>query len=228
MSDRPILFSGPMVRALLEGRKTQTRRVIKPRPWNSAGDTVDISRASAARITIGADGRSYVAFDHPRGGPLTAYVAPYVVGDRLWVRETGNWRGPMKDHIGGGQMGFTFYAADSDRGRSEFFDDKNRPGIFMPRWASRLTLTVTDVRVQRLQEISPADAIAEGIAPAANSLTIDCDTPNPVDGYQALWDKLNAERAPWTSNPWIVAVTFTVEQRNIDDPSPTSLREGKR
>lgn len=204
MSDRPILFSGPMVRALMVGRKTQTRRIIKPRPWNSEGDTVDISRASAARITIGADGRSYVAFDHPRGGPLTAYVAPYVVGDRLWVRET--WA-PKAEGV--------VYGADW---LPAAFDSMKpwRPSIFMPRAASRLTLTVTEVRAQRLQDITPADAIAEGIPPAANSLTIDCDTPNPVDGYRTLWDSLNAKRAPWSSNPWVVAVTFTVEKRNID------------
>lgn len=201
MTDRPILFSGPMVRALIEGRKTQTRRLLLNLiPWD------DLT----------------VLVDAERDGPelLLPYAARrFAVGHRLWVREA--WAvarvfdGMSPDQWSRAARRPLSVAYEAD-GAPHPNVGKLRPSIHMPRVASRLTLTVADVRVQRLQEISPADAIAEGISPAANSQTIDCDTPNPVDAYRDLWDSLNAKRAPWASNPWVVAVSFTVEQRNID------------
>lgn len=101
-----------------------------------------------------------------------------------------------------------------------------RSPLHMPRWASRITLTVTDVRVQRLQEISEADAIAEGTScwvcggQVDGTSEHDCQCFHTkvaaIPSYQVLWDSLNAKRAPWASNPWVIALTFTVEQRNID------------
>ena len=187
MADRPILFSGPMVRSLLDGRKTQTRRVLKVRRGlhpPCADDTADVLL------------------------PLAAYR----VGDRLWVRET--W----ENSIGSpDEVSYRATAVDDGWRPEEVGEHKWRPSIFMPRWASRLTLTVTRVRVQRLQDISPADAIAEGIAPTATIHTIDCDTPNPCYDYRSLWDSLNAKRGfGWETNPWVVALTFTVARQNID------------
>lgn len=199
--DRPILFSSPMVKALLAGTKTQTRRVSKKQDWPEA-----------------------VVRRYPR-----QHGAGYEVGDRLWVRETGNWRGPMRNLLPGAphEITFIFYAADSERGRSEFFDDINKPAIFMPRWASRITLTITDVRVQRLQEITEADAQAEGVlwVPGHGEITpseLNADPGysnflNCKEGYQVLWDHLNSRRGfGWDTNPWVVALTFTIAHRNID------------
>lgn len=91
-----------------------------------------------------------------------------------------------------------------------------RQSIHMPRWASRLTMVVTDYLVRRLHEITCADAIAAGFSPAANSQTIDCDTPDPLTDYRAHWDAIGAPFWPWRDNPWVVTLTFTVHRRNID------------
>jgi hypothetical protein len=106
-----------------------------------------------------------------------------------------------------------YFATEDD---SEIVNEMPRcPSIHMPRWASRITLTVTDVRVQRLQDISRGDAMDEG-CPLPNM----ADGPDPRDWFADLWDSLNAKRAPWDSNPWVAAYTFTVEQRNIDQQEP--------
>lgn len=240
MPDRPILFSAPMIRALLDGRKTQTRRVIKPQPYNRDGDFVNISIASAARYSKGADGRMYFQFDHPRGGPLTAYVAKINVGDRLWVRET--WR-PFAVELSPWDLQVA-YAADGERriikdgefGEKDWSFPKaaergNVSPLFMPRWASRLTLIVEGVKVERLQDISEADAMAEGISSTFLPLATSCGTtvwhagswPTQVCGnstisaYASLWDSLNAKRGhAWEQNHWVAAYTFRVIKGNID------------
>jgi hypothetical protein len=227
LTDRPILFSAPMVWALLDGRKTQTRRVLKSIPYNRDGDSVNIDMAPTARYTQGSDGRWYYAFDHPKGGPLTAHVARFAVGDRLWVKET--WRtnkvaDELPPRLLSGE-GRVWFEADRDNCDAH---GRIRQSIFMPRWASRLTLIVTEVRVERLNDCSEADAIAEGIHQWRH---------HPVEGepfqgfkafgreplhrdprlaYRDLWNSINGPGA-WEANPWVVAVTFTVEQRNIDN-----------
>lgn len=204
MSDRPILFSGPMVRALLDGRKTQTRRVLKPQP-SPAWTPPPIERQDIR-------------------------IVPYRPGDRLWVREA--WRCearydgmPPRDLKPGIPI---YYAADPDPRDSEpGCAGRFRQGMHMPRWASRLTLVVTDVRVQRLQEISEADAVAEGaITPSkmgAHYTALDAPWGkrrvglSAYDLYRRIWDDLNAERGfGWATNPWVVAVSFTVHRCNID------------
>ena len=85
----------------------------------------------------------------------------------------------------------------------------------MPRWASRLTLIVTDVRVQRLQDITAADAIAEGCHVYASSATIDCDTPDPRQEYRRIWNSIHGPEA-WAANPWVAALTFETHRQNID------------
>lgn len=176
--ERPILFSAPMVRAILEGRKTQTRRVAKPREVTAA-------------ITRGLMGGTNPAF-----GPCP-YGQP---GDRLWVRET--WRIERR-----GSDYFIDFAADTGSPSmtrtvvvdAEALATKNmrwRPSIHMPRWASRITLDVKTVRVERLQDISEADANAEG--------GLSLRGPNC---FQCLWESINGPDS-WDANPWVWVIEF--------------------
>lgn len=182
MTDKPILFSGPMVRAILREirkpgtGKTQTRRIHK---------SIPISEPQQ--------------FSH---------------GDRLWVRETWAQLDALT-HIDAGSQALTdgfFYRADESTVNGEI--SRWTPSIHMPRWASRITLKVTDVRVQRLQEISREDCVAEGCKGFVSNDGEDVETPE--EEFSALWDSLNAERAPWADNPWVVAVTFRPHLTNID------------
>ena len=220
-----------MVRALLAGRKTQTRRALRPIPWNANGDAVDINIASAARYAQGADGRWYYSFDHPKGGPLTAHLARFVPGDRLWVKET--WRAgecwdDRKPNLISPRVPLDYLATPRENGPC----GKTRVSIHMPRWASRLTLIVTEVRVERLQSISEADAIAEGVVWESadppfyyvpgiypHSITgVGIEEPggrHAERSYLKLWDHINGDGAA-AANPWVVAVSFDVVRTNID------------
>jgi hypothetical protein len=213
MSDRPIIFSGPMVRALLDGRKTQTRRILKPQPVHDA-----------AFVTLVPDGR-WVSSDVWGYGYLID--VPYSYGDRLWVREALDLgdRGCPIGHA-------TYEADDADvdlrpDGAAVWAGGYKRrkvPSIHMPRWASRLTLTVADVRVQRLHYISEEDAVAEGVESGITSRgrmwKAYGEPPNSwVESarlsFARLWESIHGPGA-WGANPWVVALTFTVEKRNID------------
>jgi hypothetical protein len=192
MADRPIIFSGGMVRALIDGRKTQTRRLA----WKPF-ETVH--------------GR-YVA---PVASPWQR-VQP---GDRLWVRES--WRaGIGYDAAKISDMApritrIWFDADELPAGSSA--GHKGRPAIHMPRWASRITLTVTAVKIERLQDISRRDAMEEG-CPFADMAT----GMIPRDWFRKLWNSLHGPDA-WQANPEVVAVTFTAERRNINAmPEPSS------
>lgn len=221
MTDKPIIFSAPMVRALLDGRKTQTRRVLKPQPHE---------RAKGCYLRP--DG-SWVWLDAHRQNNGVGYfgnrlddrhfLTPYAPGDRLYVRETWLTRG--RNPEGGWELW------DYAEGAREHQPDwvRKMTSIHMPRWASRLTLTVTDVRVQRLQDIIEADAVAEG---CGWSDVWEGFTPCPEHGdaryfnsrsacasFERLWSGLHGPDA-WDANPWVVALTFTVEQRNIDADQP--------
>ncbi len=204
MTDRPIIFSAPMIRALLDGRKTQTRRKISHR-------SIDINIAPVATM----DHPVWIQFYHPKGGPLTCVKQPYAPGDRLWVREAWqsnglNWGKRPRDMRK--ELGPLHYAV-SDNGEWKPYWGGWRPPKDMPRWASRLTLTVTHVRVQRLQEISEADAVAEGGDPVQARMYPELGTCR--DWFADLWDSLHGPDA-WDDNPWVCAVTFTVEKKNID------------
>lgn len=200
MTDRPIIFSAPMVRALLDGRKSQTRRVLKPQPeyLGGYGDEADPEEWG----WIGDDGTPLSVLDICPNG--------YRTGDRLYVREAFSYEALDVD-----RNGFMppWYWADGNPESGNY--TRLRPSIHMPRWASRLTLTVTDVRVQRLNNISAADAIAEGCHVYANSATIDCDTPDPRTEYRALWNSIHGPEA-WALNPWVCALTFETHRCNID------------
>ena len=194
MTDKPILFSAAMIRALLDGRKTQTRRVL------CAADPSDDAEEGYRDFPL-----PYVAFgapvyENPEDGNVYRFRRTYAIGDRLWVREAHAFDGPM-----------VRYCATDDVHELR----KKRPSIHMPRWASRLTLTVTDVRVQRVQEISEADALAEGIC--ASDVQMYPELGTARHHFEDLWDSLNYARGyGWDANPWVAAYTFTVARQNID------------
>ena len=191
MADKPIIFSAPMVRALLDGRKTQTRRVLKPQPvWDNGA--IGIEDKAGRWVFCSNTERGF-----GEGLPRSRFKLPYAPGDRLYVREAVCWVS---------RLGWRYRADDDDLSDKREAGEVGRwhPSIHMPRWASRLTLTVTDVRVQRLAEMSSGDALAEGI-----DVTGDC---GPLVTYAKLWDNLNAKRGfLWQSNPWVVALTFRTE-----------------
>jgi len=223
MTDRPIMFSAPMVRKLLEGRKTQTRRVLKlPTKTHSGGPIDEHPKMGGWAVsTIGGHGdhsigvsRETAAHDraciwHQTTG--CTVVPAYAPGDRLYVREAID-KASDRDGV--------FYRADYEAQHGDATGLGWRPSIHMPRWASRLTLTVTEVRVQRLQEISAGDSIAEGV---------ECETCTAmgqsachgrgcfasIDAYRTLWNSLHGPDA-WDANPWVVALTFNVKRGNID------------
>lgn len=181
--ERPILFSGPMVRAILDDRKTQTRRIIKPEPDFHKG--YYSARGVSWKSQIGA-----------RQVPSSPYGRP---GDRLWVRET--WRCDCPD-----DPEYALYRADG-------YDDvmlppgfKWRPSIFMPRWASRIVLEITSVRVERLCKISPDDVIAEGVEKRARSAVFPWQAYTKED-YAKLWDSINGPGS-FDKNPWVWAISF--------------------
>ncbi|MBW4982527.1 hypothetical protein KZZ07_08240 [Mameliella sp. CS4] len=256
MTDKPILFSGPMVRALLDGRKTQTRRVLKPWPgYQAEWLSMETLHSAPTCYLADVDGHLGVQMQHPRAGtvyqgvdidamsPLTWVRLPYAIGDRLWVREA--WRtsrhyDDLKPSEMGGEEPVQFIAdgsVDAHAGRVDDLSGRARPGMFMPRWASRLTLIVTDVRVQRLQEISADDARAEGVQPVYDPAS---DTGDPAYmnyqktgeafaglgaarlSFMTLWDSLNAPRGfDWYVNPWVAAYTFEIHRENIDQMTDT-------
>lgn len=176
MTDRPIIFSGPMVRALLGGEKTQTRRLA----------TSPLRRCD--------------------------------VGDRLYVRES--WK-PHSLYAGMKPRDIpettVFYFADNKYAPS---DTPWIPSIHMPRWASRLTLIVTDVRFQALQAISEADAVAEGVDAVSVAEVPRRAAWSRRQDFSRLWDSLHAAPHAWDDNPDLVALTFKVERRNIDAETP--------
>ena len=188
MRERPIIFSAPMVRAILEGRKTQTRRALRVQPFArpEANDETGLFDVYAGDVLSG-------SIRCPYGQP----------GDRIWVRES--WQ----SHIGtfGESILYAYRATDDDR------LGPWRPSIHMPRAASRILLEITDVRVQRLQETSEKDAIAEGIQPFGDGGYHVEDgrfyMGNALASFEALWDHINADRGfGWDANPWVWAITF--------------------
>lgn len=219
MADKPILFSGPMVRALLAGTKTQTRRALNPQPY-SPESVVSYDRTSG----------KWMSWEPSPVTGGTRQMDPWrqlriKVSDRLYVRESLT----IKSNDQG--IRWLGYAADGkdvwplsqwSRGT------KGIASIHAPRWTSRITLTVTDVRVERLQDITEADAIAEGMTQATADAILSTDelqvfaTTHIVAPqargrilYETIWDQINGAGS-WDANPWVVAYSFTVEHGNID------------
>ena len=204
-TERPILFSAPMVRAILEDRKTQTRRVVKLPHSNPLGHWEPfLFGGKGCRDSKGREISGQMTISHTRTGEVIGcpYGAP---GDRLWVRETWGLHQQQFDH----ECHDVIYRADDQRPTV----DRWRPSIYMPRWASRIDLEVTGVRVERLQDISEADARAEGAPPSHPS--IDAISREfgyadfPRSWFAQLWESINGAGS-WAANPWVWAVEFQV------------------
>ena len=202
--ERPIIFSGPMVRAILDGNKTQTRRVLKPQP-------VDLQYGPGAEPW---DASTGYALRCPYGN----------LGDLLWVRETWglfNDLGFCDTSLAGlkklpyhWQLSYRADHIDPEKGDGPH-QPVWRPSIYMPRWASRITLEITGIRVERLQQISEADAIAEG-----------CPLVNPdqfIPGYggssasgwfSQLWEDINGNGS-WDVNPWVWVIEFRLKESQV-------------
>lgn len=189
MKERPILFTPDNVRAILAGTKTQTRRVIKREP---------LVTNDGALLTP-----SGIPYDANKVGVIRCpYGAP---GDVLWVREAW-WGTELTSYPEGDPVRVSAHKATYMGDLPG--DGKWRNAMFMPRWASRLTLRITEVRVERVQDISEDDAWAEAVKPPV-SLIIPHDAGRRA--YAALWDEINAKRGyAWGSNPWVWAITFEV------------------
>lgn len=207
MKERPILFSAPMVRALLAGTKTQTRRAMKPQPTEFVGGPgVTLQDGSPAPLvplddSVEPYGREIVC---PYGQP----------GDRLWVRESfahmysGNAQPDKRAPED------VAYMADNLT-PDPYVYGSWKPSIHMPRWASRITLEITSVRVERLQEISIEDAKAEGawgpddsiVQKVADYFGTDIFSANPRKAFQMLWESINGPDS-WAANPWVWAIEF--------------------
>lgn len=226
--ERPILFSGEMVRAILEGRKTQTRRIIKPQPpeelkwlgWctGTTGNNKNLGSACWVDEFPLATKQHWVKC--PYGHP----------GDRLWVRET-FWIEHETDFINEvptdcginlkeDTWAKVWYCATTDKPNIYHFYSK-RPAIHMPRWASRILLEVVSVKVERLQDITNSDARAEGMETeeylAWREEAEGCAPPGSHiqslrDCFQDLWNSINGKKYPWDSNPWV----WVIEFRKVD------------
>lgn len=205
MKERPIIFSGEMVRAILDGRKTQTRRVIKG-GFPNAG--------AFGGLPPYRPGETSIFGDEIWQGPICPYGA---VGDRLWVKET--WgESKIRDREIADRIRLIHHAwryrADAEVEQVQVFGRhdlktkaelyKWRPSIFMPRRASRITLEITEIRVQRLHDISEEDAKAEGVTPEGMP---DVFTPYRVQ-LKKRWNAINGNKHPWESNPWVWAISF--------------------
>ena len=194
MKERGILFSAPMVRALLAGRKTQTRRALQTQPASG------IWTGRAYRDKAGQTPVFIAGWVTPAADGSTACICPYgVPGDRLWVRESfsGDHMYAAEPPSAWGLNDPIWYWADGNPITGDW--TKPKPSIHMPRFASRITLDVTDVRVERLQDISAADCWAEGISHSPDV--------NPVHEYKDLWDQINGAGS-WDANPWVWVVAF--------------------
>lgn len=226
MTARSIIFTAPMIRALLAGEKTQTRRIVKPQPAPFVQHTPDRHPTTRTAPYIDAYCGERRTEWNPRGmgrdwhwwtadnrcGEKVASCPYGQPGDLLWVRETCN---------GNSSSTLRYRATDGEELRW-------RPSIHMPRWASRLTLRITDVRVQRLQEISEADARAEGVKRSQRAVSPSRAVsaywdylrgePNyhtAGDSFASLWESINGPDS-WAANPWVWALTFDVIRKNVD------------
>jgi hypothetical protein len=215
--ERPILFSGPMVRAILDGRKTQTRRTVKPQPpikeWFQSESGQDCGFFNCKPNEWRMSGAVGVA--RSEMGPVWpkdyTWRCPYgPPGDRLWVRET-------HCKYGGGFI----YRADYGNLTpiSDGIGGPWKPSIHMPRWASRITLEITGVSVERVHDITNADCVAEGIEPIGDELIIKGTGFTVQAGrlddrystvrqlYSELWESINGPGS-WNANPWVWVVEF--------------------
>lgn len=259
IKERPILFTDEMVRAILEDRKTQTRRVVKPSPGHQSewATVASLSKCPTCYLCevdgqLGAQfqhaqaGKHYRGSDVPSDSPYGWFKCPYgKVGERLWVRET--WAdvnselGPSllyrsnenlvgweefskvfdKDYGVGPSMNYAAYPGSYDMWWSDLLagepDHKWRSPRYMPRWASRITLEITNIRVERVQDITEDDAVAEGVTQLKTSVRVypsrSADKVEELLSYrqsfEGLWDSINKKKGfGWDVNPWVWVVEF--------------------
>lgn len=212
MPERPILFSDRMVRAILGDRKTQTRRVVTPMPgrqkeWLTLEDITKSPRLSIARLRPEDGGHFGATIEHPLGGPLGWVRCPYgEPGSLLWLKES--WAPVERDSDS--VDGIRYQAddafvpiANTTKAAEQWCVAANndhsgrwRSPRYMPRWASRITLKVSSVRVERLHDITEEDARAEGLA-----LEPLIQPGHAVACFSRLWDEINGKRVPWRDNP---------------------------
>ena len=250
MSEKSIIFSTLVVKAILDGRKTVTRRVIKEIPADY--------RMAKKPQSYGPDDYCFVDLGDPIGTYPTLLEAKYKKGDILWVKESWKFIGIHNDGRIGNEYGLDIVYVADDTHRTVFFTDSNewfmswpdkpklpanwhelgtiekkfaytelchkekdrtRSSRSMPKWAARILLEVLDVRPERVQEITEEDAIKEGIeigcAHGEKAYYLYDErlhyTPDPIESYRTLWDKLIAKRGyPWESNPWVRRIEFKV------------------
>ena len=199
MAEKPMIFSTPMVQALLECRNTQTRRIIRPQPIDGWSPEVGFYNPTK----IDKEGEEYPS-DEVFGASddLCGRVCRYQIGDVVWVRE--NFQAVQDEGNPNGHDKYIYYRASESHPHL----GKWKPSIHMPRWAARIFLEITDVRVQRLQEISEEDILAEGVK---------CPFPVEVycekgfqDHFKELWSTIHKPDSPngWNANPWVFAYTF--------------------
>jgi hypothetical protein len=193
MRERPILFNGDMVRAILAGRKVQTRRAIAPQPYIDASGNFCWNGSNYGQDTAGVPMARTLASQIPSARTGRVLCPFGKIGDRLWVRET--W-GRHPDYPDANRV---VHRAEPG---SDHDAERWRPSIHMPRWACRLVLEITAVRVERLQDITSDDVLAEGIttrfkvADAADDLRIQ---------FRDLWNDTGGD---WDSNPWVWVIDF--------------------
>ena len=207
--ERPILMNAFSVRAILEGRKTKTRRVIEPQPaeWYWIDGAATLNWKGQIYNPYQGDPRKQLLIDYRR----------LEIGDRLWVRETftwitlaeNEWRGTsdQRRHPDGYPVTVLYRADAVAEGWA--IPASWTPSIFMPRWASRITLEIADVRVERVQEISEDDALAEGIESPHTGPTEWSEPAEAIYEFRRLWDSINAKRGfGWDVNPWVWIIEF--------------------
>ena len=231
MTDRPILYSAPMVRALLDDTKSQTRRGLSLRGYKGFSE-FGRSETPGYDWTFRRADMVWVDLTHAE---LLA-ILPFKVGDRLWVHEAWGTLAEF-DSLPGSKLPEAFADAGIGEGGIRYnatcpcgampsgdgIFGRYRHARFMPRWASRITQTVTDVRVERLQNISEADARAEGaswlrgrgIGYSGWRYDLSDVHADARSAYARLWQSINGPGS-WAADPWVIAVTFTTEARNID------------
>lgn len=231
MKERPILFSGPMVSAILDGRKTMTRRVMKPKKSTErfVFENKAFSRYKFSKMWSNIDGQ-YCAFfetgptEDSAYGYAESFECPYgQPGDRLWVKET------YQEAIVNGKAGHIYRADPLWASSTKAFRGFNwKPSIFMPRKASRITLEITNVRVERLNDISDEDALCEGVREENVIVGASCaggmhrelteyryfydggyeeGYDDIVTAFKALWESINGPGS-WDVNPWVWVVEF--------------------